>query len=81
MLRSDLGVISRHVPGSKNNDLDPDPSDLDLGSQEIIDPSLRFIERSTGIIDLTNQFVAGSTGITDLHYVIFFIEERLFSNK
>ena len=69
------------VHGSHDQDLDPDPSYLDLGSQEIIDPSLRFVERFTGIIDPTNEFGVGPTGSTDFHHINFFNVERLFPNN
>ena len=55
--------------GSQDHDLDPNPFDLDLGSQEIIDPFLRCVKRSTRIIDVTNQFVGRSTEIIDLHRI------------
>ena len=59
-----------NVQWYQDRDLHPDPWDLDLGSQDIIDPSLHFVERSTGIIDLINQFVMRSTEIIDLHHII-----------
>ena len=46
-------------------------SGLDPRSQEIIDPSLCFVESSTGIINLTNQFEGRSTEIIDLHFISY----------
>ena len=76
--RTDPAVPNtRHVHGSQDHDLDRDPSDLDLRPQEIMDPSLRFVERSTGIIDLTNRFVVGSSEIIDLRHICIFLFEMV----
>ena len=44
-------LTTRHVRGSGKMDLGSDPRDPDLGSVGIIDPVLKFIERSVAIID------------------------------
>ena len=59
---------STHVHGSQDHDLDPDLSDLDMRSQGIINLSLCFVEKSTGILDPTNHFVGRSPEIIDLHF-------------
>ena len=46
---------------------------MDPGSQEIVDPFLRFVEISTGIIDPTSQFAVRSTEIINLHLINFFM--------
>ena len=56
-------------------DLGSDPTDPDLGSDGIIDPALKFIERSGGITDPSLMFCLRFSEVIDPH--LFFVNTEI----